>query len=361
MNQRLGSSIFGVSTPRSFNVIQVNMRKAPSTAFTLLGILLLSIGPSVAACGSNGSDSNGGTNTDGGLGNPEFGDGGIDTDAGDPYANDPAPPWCGPSNVPAPPPIGGTPDCPDDKNKPGCPCKNVGETAACWTGLRANRGLGQCKDGKATCESKGELNKVWGACQGEVLPVKGATKGKEACKCFSAGQWKIDNLIPCYANDNGTFFATSATCNGSVPPKTVPATPWSSDTVTVDCAGHFKLCYSIKVGDAKNPQPSDCTITTVCTEGDYLEANKPQKFPDLGGWVSPPGASTCVQKIMDQTTPAPTYGEMTVIGKSVRCDDISDNGQPYVFNRVPYCLLGCQPGSSDPKCAGCQATGSGNF
>lgn len=329
---------------------------------SLLGILVAAIGPTITACGSNSAANGNGSGTD--AGSPEFGDVDNPNTQYTPdqlWANDPPPPWCGPAGAPAPQPPGGTPDCPDDKNREGCPCSTVGQTAACWPGLRANRSLGICKDGTTTCVSKGELDKVWGPCTGYVLPDKTATKGAAACKCFSKGQWKIDNLVPCYANNNGTYFATSTACNGSVPPMTQPTAPWSPDTVTVDCAGHFKLCYSIKVGDAKNPTPQDCTISTVCTEADYVEANKPQKFPDLGGWVSSPSASTCVQKVMDTANPAPTYGEMTVVGKSVRCDDISDNGQPLVFNRIPYCLLGCQPGSTDPKCAGCQPTGSGTF
>src|SRR5262249_36316580 len=120
----------------------------------------------------------------------------IDPDAF--WANDPPPMWCGPDGGNKPPTPGGTVECPDDKNREGCPCTTEGQMAACWPGLRANRGIGICKDGTTTCITKGETQKVWGPCMGYVLPQPGATKGKEACKCFSAGQWAIANLSPCF-------------------------------------------------------------------------------------------------------------------------------------------------------------------
>src|SRR5262249_23201981 len=148
-----------------------------------------------------------------------------------------------------PPPPGGTEDCPDDKNVQGCPCPTVGATAPCWTGKRANRHLGACKDGTAKCLAQGELGKVWGACEGEVLPT--GASGPAACTCFSGGDWKIKNIVPCFVTSvNGAtkdYYATSAACpstpGGNPPGKGVPSTPWSPDTVTIDCEGHFKLCF----------------------------------------------------------------------------------------------------------------------
>lgn len=340
-----------------------------SMAVLLMGGAIV-LGPTVTACGSS-NDSSGGDNAGDGGGSSgdsslNFIDDAAPSDASysasDLWANDPPPAWCGPDGgAAAPAPPGGTPDCPDDKNREGCPCTTTGETAACWPGLRANRGLGVCKDGTTTCVAHGEFDKVWGPCTGYVLPNKTATKGKEACKCFSAGKWDLTNVVPCYLNSNGTYFATSAagsacSANASM---TAPAVPWSKDTLTVDCAGHFKLCFTIKVGDAKNPQPSDCVITSVCTEGDYTDVNKPQAFPDLPGW-SNTTASACVEKMFNPSTTS--YGEMTVQGKSVRCDDISDtNGQPLVFKRVPYCASDCAANSTRADCVSCQASGTGGF
>ena len=335
------------------------------TTFSMLGLVVAAIGPTVAACGSDGNASDTGSGTKDAGGIISFADGDNPNKTYSPdelWKNDPPPPWCGPANgKPAPPPPGGTPECPDDKNREGCACKTVGEKAKCWPGLRVNRGLGQCKDGETTCRAKGELDKAWGACEGFVLPTAGATKGAAACKCFSAGQWKIENLIPCYVNNNGDNYATSAACSGAIPPKTVPSTPWSKNTLKVDCAGHFKLCYSIKTGDAKNPKPSDCVIGTVCTEADYVDANKEQAFPELPGWLSPASASTCIPGIIDPNVKTPTYGEMTVVGKSVICDEINDNGAPLVFNRVPYCAIDCKDNPTRVDCVSCQAAGSGGF
>lgn len=342
------------------------------------------VGALVLACGSEkgstfedkGPDqADSGSNTDGG-------DGTFDPsgrDAGDPYANDPPPPWCGPSGQPEPPKPGGTEECPDDKNKPGCPCADVGKKEKCWTGLRANRELGVCKDGTAECQAIGENTKVWGPCEGEVLPKEGAKKGPDACQCFSAGQWKIANLVPCYfeytTNDVKSTYATSshqdgdgnAECPAVGPkPSAPPGQDWSTSTLKADCAGHFKLCYRVRVGDADKPTDGDCTVAETCTESDYVTANVEQPWPNLGSWLSKDDA--CVAKWQTNAKNEPTksaiYGEMVVKGKSVRCDVIDDGaGNDFVFNRVPYCPAMCDKAenASDPACVECQQRGQGTF
>lgn len=332
----------------------------------------------VAACGSSDSTFDDSPHN----GDPAFGTDGSFTndpnakpDAGDPYANDPPQLWCGPNPQDAPPPPGGTPDCPSDKNKPGCGCDTVGQTAACWTGLRANRELGACKDGTTTCMQKDENTKAWGPCDGEVLPS--GTTGPAACKCFSRGQWKLANLSPCFIEYNttdpaGPWYAYSGTLdpgdagtvsctNGQTqtPPPTKPTGDWTTDTLNVDCAGHFKLCYELKAGDFANPQASDCSLSgKICVEADYAKENVEQTFPPIGSWVATDTA--CATKWQASGG----YGEMTVIGKSVRCDVVDDGkGNPFVFNRVKYCPQKCQNGQNptDPECANCQTGGSGEF
>jgi hypothetical protein len=273
-----------------------------------------------------------------------------------------------------------------------------------------------CKDGTTTCQQQNETTYAWGECQGEVLPTAGATKGPAACGCFSAGQWKLANISPCfikyctsgadcspsgadrtnaakcvkpgttdaceatgscqctdaYANNanggtNGTW-ALSTIMNGAnsqcptiasnTPPPAVPGQVWTSDTLKVDCAGHFKLCYELKAGDYDHPQASDCSLTKICVEQDYLQENVEQAFPDLGAWSSPDSACA------DKWSNSGGYGEMSVIGESVRCDKVDDGaGNAYVFNRVKYCPRKCENGAnaSDPACQGCQTGGSGNF
>ncbi|MCZ7687267.1 MAG: hypothetical protein M5U28_54440 [Sandaracinaceae bacterium] len=114
------------------------------------------------------------------------------------WEDDPPPRECYPDGGmgPLPDPPGGTPECPDDRNREGCRCPTVGETAPCWPGRRVNRNRGICRDGTTTCVPYDEFTGVWGPCTGYVAPVEGATRGAGACRCFSAGRWQIDNLSP---------------------------------------------------------------------------------------------------------------------------------------------------------------------
>jgi len=141
-------------------------------------------------------------------------------------AADPPNQWCGPAaDAPAAPPaLGGTPDCPTDKNLQGCPCGPVGTTAACWPGLRKNRDVGDCKDGVTTCAQAGEVGNVWGPCEGAVLPDPNATTGPAACGCFSEGQWHIDNLVP-YFITYGTSGPTIALSTTQDPDGGAPVLP----------------------------------------------------------------------------------------------------------------------------------------
>ena len=331
----------------------------------------------IAACGSSsdstfgdGLDSGGtGFDTDGDLGNAK-------PDSGDPFAKDPPPKYCVLAGQSEPPKPGGTEACPDDKNKPGCGCTKLGEEAACWTGLRVNRSLGQCKDGKTTCIQKGENTKAWGECVGEVLPTAGQTKGKAACKCFSLGQWKLANTSPCFITygppNSGTYAVSTVTVapgspdkpacptipQNSAPPPDPPLSDWSTDTLTVDCAGHFKLCYELKVGKFEAPKATDCSLTKQCVEGDYLKENLEQAFPPLKAWSSKDAACAA------QWEATGGYGEMTVVGESVLCDKVDDGaGNAFVFNRVKYCPSTCQKpeNSGLPECQNCQAGAGGTF
>ncbi len=287
------------------------------------------------------------------------------------YANDPPPKWCGPANGEKPPPMpGGTEQCPLDKNKPGCACDAVGEKVACWTGLRANRGLGVCKDGVTTCTQLSENARGWGPCEGQVLPTKGAASGKAACRCFSEGEWKIDNVVPCtvpYPNGSSYMVSTvidpktgKAECPDisptSAPPPSKPLTAWSATSLNVDCAGHYELCFTIKAGSVNDPKASDCVLTKQCISADYLKAGVVQKLPSLPAWVATDTA--CVQRWRN----VGGYSEATVKGVSVRCDAIDDGaGNPYVIARAGYCPEKCSTNPSLPECKACQQGGGGSF
>ncbi|MBL8634921.1 MAG: hypothetical protein JNM40_16970 [Myxococcales bacterium] len=263
--------------------------------------------------------------------------------------------------LPPPPIPGGTPECPDDKNRQGCPCTTVGEQRACWPGLRQNRSLGICRDGVTTCMRVGELNQAWGPCEGYVLPTSGATGGAEACKCFSEGRWALDNLVPCFYTSGGEEIgAASSVIEGGMPkcqsmskPLKAPSQPWSPNNLTVDCVGRWKLCYTLKAGDGANPQPSDCVVASVCSEGDYVEAKKTQALPQLPAWATTTQAAIdCAKKFKASGG----YGEMSVDGTTVTCDKVQK-----VFNRVKYCPLSCNTDPTQPECKNCGSGGGGSF
>ena len=307
-----------------------------------------------------GASATGGTTTSSGTGTGAGGTlddleaGAQDYSSEDFFQDDPPPMTCDGGGQPPDPP-GGTPECPDDKNLENCPCPEQGKVAACWPGLRKNRNHGICHDGTTTCILNGESDLKWGPCVGAQLPT-GAT-GKAACGCFSGGHWNIDNLSPCFFTVNGVTTAVSTHLVGATPacPDNVdapPAEPWSTNQLKTDCTGYFKLCYSIKAGDPKNPQPADCEITKVCTEAHYAPANTVVPFPDLPSWLSTPAQDACVQQFINTGG----YGEMSVVGESDECEKVEK-----VFQHVTYCPLSCNDPNPPPECANCMPGGGGNF
>jgi hypothetical protein len=280
------------------------------------------------------------------------------------FAMDPPPMTCGPdgavetdATVP-----GGTPDCPDDKNREGCPCPltMVGMTAPCWPGLRVNRDRGVCHDGMTTCMEGDEFYGRWGACTGYRLPTPGATIGPDACMCFSTGTWAIADLEACFVSyTNGAYYAFSSTphstghptcenVTGSPPPPT-PSGNWSSTTLTVDCVGEWRLCYTLKAGDVMHPHSTDCTLAHVCTSAYYSHAGRAQTFPALPAWRS---TNTACSRSFFRSG---GYGEMSVVGTTGDCQHIgASSGGPYVFNRVGY----CPPNAPSSMC---MSGGSGMF
>lgn len=286
------------------------------------------------------------------------------------FTNDPPPQYCGPDGGwQPPPPPGGTPACPDDKNLQGCPCTKQGQTAACWPGARRNRNHGQCKDGVTTCELNGELQLYWGPCQGAVLPTPGVTKGPGACTCFSQGQWQIDNLSPClvtypdskvyavstYVNSAGQPSCPTLTASSQPPPTPQAGQPWSKNRLTVDCAGQFKLCLTLKAGDVNNPAATDCELAQVCVDAWYPQQAVAQELPPLPSWTSADAA--CAAAFNQKGG----YGEMSVTGTSIECEPVDDGGKPRVFHRFVYCPLICAQQPSLPQCQNCTAGGSGSF
>ncbi len=236
----------------------------------------------------------------------------------------------------------GREDC-DSGPAPGCVCETAGETAPCLLGRQM------------TCTSRGEFGNAWGPCLGS---------------CFSSGSWVLDNTSPCfitYGGSSDTYAVSTipdgmggAACPdvGSMPPPPAPGEDWSPNRLTVDCEGRFELCYVIKAGDAQAPSPSDCVLTSVCTEAWYMERNVTQEFPPLPSWSSSDPA--CARRFQDTGG----YGEMTVFGTTLDCEVIDDDlGSPLVFNRVSYCPSCCNDDSCTDgfDCSACRTGGSGSF
>lgn len=348
-----------------------------------LQVCSLLLATATVACGpSDDTNTNGNDNTgspDGSTsGTPDAAvspthDAFVIVDAAEPnwdayFAADPPPAYCGPDGgTPAVIP-GGTPDCPDDKNREGCLCPVPGAEAPCWPGLRVDRNRGICHDGVTTCQPFNEFSGRWGPCIGYQLPDPTATSGPGACNCFSAGQWEIDNLSPCFITYNGsdvyavsTFMnGTSAQCptnpSSTPPPAPEPGYDWSTDRLTVDCSGQYELCYILRAGDETDPQPTDCEVARSCVQVWYDTPGVTMELPPLPSWTSTD--PVCA----GQFAGSGGYGEMSVVGMSIECDDVDDGaGNAYVFHRVGYCPLECNTNPSLPECANCGNGGSGSF
>jgi len=131
----------------------------------------------------------------------------------------------------------------------------------------------------------------------------------------------------------------------------INARAFTPSTLQVDCAGHFRLCFTLKAGDPSKPQPTDCALAQVCTETDYTTAGQEQPVPDLPPWST--DNASCSQQFA--TTGG--YGEMSVKGTSIECDEVPD----HVFNRVGYCPTSCNQDPKGPGCQNCMQGGSGAF
>lgn len=284
------------------------------------------------------------------------------------FVNDPQPPYCGEDGKMQPPSaVSGTRDCPDDKNREGCPCTTPGQKALCWPGKRINRNHGVCRDGMTRCEMGQEFGNRWGPCVGYTLPVEGATEGSPACRCFSSGTWKLDNLVPCIAQDASKKFyvysskptdgAAGYQCDGlTATPPPAPKDDWTTSSLKVDCGGRFELCYTIKAGDVSMPQNSDCVLTRKCIDVWYARPGADQTLPNLPGWTATD--QTCAQKFVEKGG----YGEMSVLGKSTECEAVDDGqGRPYVFKRASYCPPTCADTPNREECKHCSASGAGEF
>jgi hypothetical protein len=135
-------------------------------------------------------------------------------------------------------------------------------------------------------------------------------------------------------------------------PTTRPAQPWSTDTLTTDCPGHYTLCMTFKAGDVLHPQMSDCTMAQTCTAGDYATAGQAQSWPAVPSWIASAAELPCVNQFYDTGG----YAEMSVSGTATGCGQVSR-----VFARIGYCPLTCTNNPNAPGCDDCKQPGNGSF
>ena len=181
-----------------------------------------------------------------------------------------------------------------------------------------------------------------------------------AAVCFTTGRWQVDNLSPCFFSTGVGTTPDGAVSTVQAGPQIMcpldvsmaPAQPWSTDTFTADCAGHFRLCYTLKAGNAKAPQANDCVVAQSCAEGDYATANQAQTWANLPGWITTGAAKACAQAFYASGG----YGEMSVTGTPLGCPATSKT-----LASVTYCPQTCLQDPSAAGCANCLAGGDGRF
>jgi hypothetical protein len=97
-------------------------------------------------------------------------------------------------------------------NLVGCSCPSGEEKRACYTGPKATRNVGTCRDGSQTCVAGGEFGGTYSDCTGDVLPTATATcvivpdagtpdAGKPPSKCMQTSGISGAITLP-----NGTMF-----------------------------------------------------------------------------------------------------------------------------------------------------------
>jgi hypothetical protein len=195
--------------------------------------------------------------------------------------------------------------------------------------------------------------------------VNGDTSGDGSnldamCGCFIHGTWAISNSSPCFlsaSSGDSVSGAVSTIVEGQQfacpsDPTVLPGSPWSMDSLTADCAGHYRLCYTIKAGNSMNPQATDCVVAQACAEADYSTVNQAQAWPSLPAWIATGTQVTCAQALAQTGG----YGEETVTGTPTGCTPIAKT-----LSRVTYCPLTCNGPNPPATCNGCMPGGSGMF
>ncbi len=221
--------------------------------------------------------------------------GGMDGGPSGPGMTGPGPSGPGPSG-PGPAMAGGElcgNGIDDDNDRmvdDGCLC-TVGATQACWVGQRVHRGVGECRDGRMTCQDMGGGRSAWGACSGNVAPaaeVPGDMKdqdcnGADATPGCTAAEFEnctngvdddCDGLV-----DNRDWDSGCSTCNPAG--FTIGRACKGRD---FDCGGPISCtdmaCRGGNEIDCRDSYDNDCDGMVDCMDADCIA---------LGVCGTPPG------------------------------------------------------------------------
>jgi hypothetical protein len=221
------------------------------------------------------------------------------------------------------------------------------------------------------CGSGGEQARDGGADTGSARPDGAAPPSDAASRdaptsnpdgssatcgtCFVQATWHVDNLSPCFDEafgDGGTetiLGAVSTVLSGSLymcpaDPTTLPSQPWSTDSLTADCAGEYTLCVTLKAGNPFAPEPTDCIMAQSCAQGTYAASGQAQTWPPLPAWITDSAQLACAMAL----DASGGYADLSVSGTATGCGSVSK-----VLQRVSYCPAGCQANPSGPGCSNC--------
>lgn len=208
---------------------------------------------------------------------------------------------------------------------------------------------------------------LWAGCGSSSVTVGsdgGPPPGPTCGTCFVHGRWQVSNLSPCFVSrtpsDGGASMvvgALSTTLSGGAAmcpanTMTTPTDPWSTDTLTTDCPGHYRLCVALKAGNAQTPLPDDCTVAASCADGDYATAGQAQPWADLPGWMAAASDLPCATKFHDHGG----YAQLTATGTATGCGTVSRT-----VGIIVFCPLACMSNPMAPGCATCKPGGTGDF
>jgi hypothetical protein len=234
-------------------------------------------------------------------------------------------------------------------------CSSGGKGGTSGSGGFATGGSGGSSGGSGGSSATGASGGAAGADAGSAGGSGGCQADAAAASCFVRGSWQIDNLSPCFFTvpdaDGGTSQGAISTVQSGPQqyqcPTDFTAAPtdsWSTDGLITDCAGHYRLCYTLKAGSAATPQPDDCVVAQSCAENDYLATDQLQPWPDLPGWLASGSQTACAAAF----TGSGGYGEKSVSGSVTGCGAIAK-----ILGRVTYCPLSCTGANPPAICASC--------